>query len=163
MRDIAIGRKSLSVLWASPAGADTSTRIASESSRVPMAGSREPEDSPEPGNAADAELPGNAGPLAIAASVLPGVLVHGSGHWVAGRRDTARSIAYTELGALGLMLSSGTYMTLSGGSRHGNEVMVPLLLSGTGLFAGSWLADIDGVISGGNRNRQASIAPLRAS
>lgn len=88
-------------------------------------------------------------PLGSAAAVFPGIAIHGLGHYIAGDNKTAFKLARYQLIGLGMMAASGLYLGLSAGSRYGNEITIPLLVSGSGIFINTWLADIYGTASGG--------------
>src|SRR5688572_4496313 len=53
---------------------------------------------------------------AVGASILPGVVVHGSGLWVAGDRRGARRLAIAEAIGLGLAALGGLPIGISGGA-----------------------------------------------
>lgn len=89
-----------------------------------------------------------ASPLAAAAAVVPGVLVHGAGHRVGGDRRMARRLLVLEGVALGAMGISGAALGLSGASRRLSLPTIPLLIGGGGLFFMSWGADIYGAAGG---------------
>ncbi len=101
------------------------------------------------------------GALATTAAVVPGVVFHGIGHLVGGDKETAFRIAKYQLLGLSMMAASGLYLGLSGGSRYGNEISIPLLVSGSGIFINTWLADIYGSATGGSSLRYH--APLNYS
>lgn len=88
--------------------------------------------------------------LATLAAVVPGIAVHGLGHYVAGDKVTAyRLLGWQALG-LGLASASGLALGLSGGSRYGNELTIPVLVTGSGLIINTFVADIYGTASGGS-------------
>lgn len=83
--------------------------------------------------------------LAVGASILPGIAVHGAGHWVICERETALRLLYLEAAALGAGAVSLAALVTTGASRY---VVGPLALGalgGVGLFTTTWLADIYGV------------------
>ncbi len=99
--------------------------------------------------------PGAAAPtagrraLAVAAAIVPGVIVRGAGAWVVGDRPTARRLLYVELLGLGLAAAGGLPIGLS----RGAEATMPGLvfaISGGALLLTSWAADIH-VAAGGDR------------
>ena len=82
--------------------------------------------------------------LATGAAIVPGVLLHGSGLYVAGdTRGASRLLAIEGMG-LGLLVAGGVPLGLSGASRRLTWPAVPMVVSGLGLFTVSWLADIYG-------------------
>lgn len=85
--------------------------------------------------------------LAIGSSLVPGVLVHGAGHWVLCDPKTARKLLVLEGAGAGSLLVSLGGLAASGASRY---VVAPLAvgaLGGLGLFTTTWLADIYGVVA----------------
>src|SRR5690606_25718925 len=99
---------------------------------------------PEP---AGLEATGSVG--ALGASIVPGVLVHGAGLWGAGDRRTAHRLLVVEGLGLSLVAVGGGVLAASGGSRRVSTLTIPLIVSGSGLFVLSWLADIYGSAVGG--------------
>jgi hypothetical protein len=97
---------------------------------------------------------------ATAASIVPGVLLHGSGHWVAGERRTARRLAIAQGIGLGLLAAGELPIALS----HGAPETMPglaLVVPGTALFLTSWLADIYGAAGGAAIGGHGRRAPPR--
>jgi hypothetical protein len=82
---------------------------------------------------------------AAAAAVVPGVLLHGSGHFAAGDRPTAWRLLGAEALGLGLMAAGFGGMGVTGASRRTIEPFIWTAVAGGGLFSTSWLADIYGV------------------
>lgn len=115
---------------------------------------------PEAGSAAAAtpepdaaKATGSVG--SVGASIIPGVLVHGAGLWVAGDRRTAHRLLVVEGVGLSLAGIGGAALAVSGGSRRLSTLTIPLIVSGSGLFVLGWLADIYGSASGGRREAGA--------
>ncbi len=78
---------------------------------------------------------------------MPGVLVHGSGHWVAGRAKTARLLLLYEgigLGSAGVSLGG---LALTGASQYTVTPFAIGALGGLGLFGVTLLADVYGVLA----------------
>jgi hypothetical protein len=103
--------------------------------------------------------------LAVGASILPGVLLHGSGHYVHGCKRLGETLLWMELSGLGLVLLALAPAPIFGG----NESMVPfqafIAMSGVALFAGSWLLDVYGTavpeaVRGKPMNRAPSMETL---
>jgi hypothetical protein len=97
----------------------------------------------------------------VAAAFVPGLLLHGSGHYVNGCTRSGTRLLWLEVTGLGLMIVALAPATVFGG----NEYLVPfqafLGMSGVALFAGSFLVDLYGVLvpaseRGLPRNRQAT-------
>lgn len=102
------------------------------------------------------------GPLVYAA-LVPGLFVHGLGHLAAGRKETARKLMRWELVGLGMMTASGLFLWQSGASRYGNEVVIPTLMAGTGIFLTTLISDQFGTLSGGTGLRGVAQPRERAS
>lgn len=88
---------------------------------------------------------------------MPGLLVHGAGHGVAGDPCTARKLLTLEAVGLGGALTGGTVIVLTGASRKLITAAVATTGVGMGLFLLSAAADLYGAAGG------ASVAaePLR--
>ena len=113
--------------------------------------SGQPEASEPSGDASDAEAPPiSPGVLPTLAAIIPGVLIHGSGHYVAGDKKTAIKLLKWQAIGLSLAAASSLFLRLSGGSRYGNEITIPMVVTGTGLMFGTLFADIFGSAGGGN-------------
>jgi hypothetical protein len=87
------------------------------------------------------------GPLPAAAAIVPGVLLHGSGHFVAGDRPTAWRLLRVEGLGLGLMIAGVGALAVTGASDRTVEPIIWTTATGGGLFATSWLADLYGVLA----------------
>ena len=98
------------------------------------------------GGAAAPSLP-ERGALPAAAAVVPGVLLHGSGHFAGGDRPTAWRLLRDEGLGVGLMLAGVGGLALTGASRRTVEPFIWTTAAGGGLFATSWLADLYGVLA----------------
>jgi hypothetical protein len=85
--------------------------------------------------------------LATGAAVVPGVLVHGSGHFVAGESQTARRLLVAEGVGLGMILAGGSVLALTGASRYLAGPAAGIAVGGFSLFLGSFAADVYGVLS----------------
>jgi hypothetical protein len=78
---------------------------------------------------------------------VPGALVHGSGHWVAGRAKTARLLLLYEgigLGSIGVSLIG---LAATGASQYTVTPFAIGALGGLGLFGVTLLADVYGVLA----------------
>ncbi len=75
---------------------------------------------------------------------MPGVVAHGSGHYVEGDSDTAGKLLLAEGVGLGMVLGGGTGLFLTGASRYTVAPLAALSMFGVGLFATSWFADVYG-------------------
>jgi hypothetical protein len=82
---------------------------------------------------------------AAAAAVFPGVLVHGTGHLVAGDRRTGYRLMAMEGIGVGLAAAGFATLAATGASRHLGPAIFATPVAGVGLFLVSWLADVQGV------------------
>jgi hypothetical protein len=98
------------------------------------------------GGAAVPSVPERGGAPA-AAAVVPGVLLHGSGHFAGGDRPTAWRLLRAEGLGLGLMVVGVGGLAVTGASRRTIEPFIWTTAAGGGLFATSWLADLYGVLA----------------
>lgn len=124
-----------------------------------------------PARAAGAEVETKAAPtstaperpsraLASAGAVVPGAVVHGTGHWISGEAATARRLLLAEAAGLGLVFGSGSVIVLTGASRQLVGPMAAGVILGVGLFSTSMLADLYGSVStDGGAARPLTIAP----
>ena len=79
---------------------------------------------------------------AIGASIVPGVVVHGSGSWVLRERRTATRLAIAGWIGLGAMALGGAAVGISGGHETMVAWGVPVMIAGAGLTLPTWFADI---------------------
>jgi hypothetical protein len=82
-----------------------------------------------------------------AAAVVPGVLLHGSGHFAAGDRPTAYRLLKIELVGFSALLLGGVALAATGASRRTVEPVILTTAAGAGLLTTSWLADLYGVLA----------------
>ncbi len=97
---------------------------------------------------------------AIGAAVFPGLLAHGSGHFILGERAVARRLLVAEGIGLGIAAAGGVPLFLTGASRHYTAVPVALLVSGVGVFALSWAADLYGTTGAAGPRAPTVPAPV---
>jgi hypothetical protein len=99
--------------------------------------------------AVPARAPQVSGPRLLpgAAAVVPGLLVHGSGHFALGQPRTGRNLLLMEGVGLGLFLSGGVTIVFTGASRYFVAPAATAAMLGFGLFSASYLADIYGTVS----------------
>jgi hypothetical protein len=116
-------------------------------------------DPPHVAPAAAASPPPAKRVLTTTAAVVPGVLVHGSGHFVAGQSGTGFALLAAEGIGLGMILAGGTTFLASGASRYLVGPAAAVTLVGFGLFGASFAADIYGSASadGGAAERMARV------
>jgi hypothetical protein len=108
--------------------------------------------------AADNPPPRRARALPATAAVLPGVLVHGSGHFALGETRTAKNLLLMEGVGLGLFLAGGLTIVFTGASRYFVAPAATTTITGFGLFSTSYLADIYGTV---NRDGDAALSRYR--
>jgi hypothetical protein len=85
-------------------------------------------------------------PLAVAAAVVPGLLLHGSGHFVGGDGGTARRLLAAEGVGLAAMVAGLGGLAATGAARRLVAPMVLLTNAGAGLLVASGLADLYGTL-----------------
>jgi hypothetical protein len=84
---------------------------------------------------------------ATAVAVVPGLVFHGAGHFVAGQPRTARRLLLAEgLGVAAIIVGVAT-LAMTGASRHLSAPLFAVPAAGAGLFLGSTFADIYGVVA----------------
>jgi hypothetical protein len=86
-------------------------------------------------------------PVAVAGSVIPGLVLHGSGLWLSGDDETATRLLIAEGIGVGLTAGSLTGLALTGAARDWAGVFASTAILGTGLFGLSFLADLYGTIT----------------
>jgi hypothetical protein len=86
--------------------------------------------------------------LAIAAAIVPGILVRGAGSWVAGEKRAAKRLAIAGYGSLGVAAIGGAFIGPTGGSPQ-TAPMIPLVVLGFGGFVTTWVADVFTAAGGG--------------
>ena len=86
--------------------------------------------------------------LALGAALVPGLAVHGAGHYVLGDPDTGSRLLLAEGVGLGAVAVGGVSLFLTGASRYLVAPLAVLTIAGVGVFAVSWFADIYGVAAG---------------
>lgn len=85
--------------------------------------------------------------LATAGSLFPGLLVHGTGHFIAQQPQTARRLLAIEGMGFGMMLAGVAGIAGLGATRRLIGPLIHTTIIGTGLFTVSALADLYGVIA----------------
>lgn len=83
--------------------------------------------------------------LAVVAAVVPGAIVHGSGHYVLGDRATALRLLKMEAVGAALLGGGGALMGWSGTDENLALAYVPMAVAGAAIMTGSFLADLLGV------------------
>jgi hypothetical protein len=95
---------------------------------------------------------------AIGASLVPGILVHGSGSWVLHEKRAAKRLAITGAIGWGALVLGGAAVGVSGASPEMVIWGVPVIIAGAGLVFPTWFADI-WYAAGGPRVRGESHTP----
>jgi len=85
--------------------------------------------------------------LGTAAALVPGVVVHGSGHLVVGDTKTGLRLLALEGAGLGVLATGFIPIIATGASRRLIGPAVALTVGGVGLFAISFLADVYGLVA----------------
>lgn len=126
-----------------PSSFDDAQRAVAREGATGPAGSS-PEEPTERCEPDDAAAPA---PLPQLGAIVPGILLHGSGHWLAGKRRTAYRLLLLEGAGVGMVLAGGASIFLTGASRFVVGPAALLLIGGVGLFGISFLADVYGVMA----------------
>lgn len=87
-------------------------------------------------------------PLAVAASIVPGVLVAGSGHYVSGDRDTAKRLLKLQGYGLAMSVGAAIPLAITGAARQISAPLIPLTVVGTSMWLIAWAADVYGTLGG---------------
>jgi hypothetical protein len=85
--------------------------------------------------------------LAASAALVPGIIVHGAGHWVLCERTTAQRLALIEAAGVGATLVSGAGLFATGASRYFVTPLALGVLGGVSLFGVTLFADLYGVLA----------------
>ncbi|HEU4537335.1 MAG TPA: hypothetical protein VFS00_24615 [Polyangiaceae bacterium] len=103
-------------------------------------------------------------PWAVGAAVVPGLLVHGAGHYVAGNKRTAGRLLALEAAGIGAVGGGLVTLALTGASRRLVAPVATFTIAGVGLFAISTLADLYGVLAPpGGTGEPLRVAPRFAA
>jgi len=101
-------------------------------------------------HADDEPPPKTPQPVAVVAAVVPGVLLHGSGHFALGEKRTAYRLLALDGAGLVALVGGGATFRLSGAARNLATPAVGATLIGASLLVGTWLADLYGVVLPGS-------------
>lgn len=85
--------------------------------------------------------------LSVPAAVVPGAVVHGTGHLALGEQEAAKNLLLMEGLGLGLFFAGGLTIVFTGASRYFVAPAAATTMLGFGLFSTSYLGDIYGTIS----------------
>jgi hypothetical protein len=97
--------------------------------------------------AAAKPVSGSRKALATGATFVPGLIVHGSGHFVAGHRTTAFKLLGLEALGVGLAVGGLSVAAATGASRRFIEPVITVTMAGAGLLFMTFLADLYGVLA----------------
>ena len=99
--------------------------------------------------------------LAFGAAILPGALVHGTGHYVLGRNETATTILVGHGIGLGLVVLGTTVLVGTGAARALSGPAAATAIAGGGLVFVTWAADLYGVLApDGGWGQAAAVTPV---
>lgn len=87
----------------------------------------------------------------IAGSIFPGVLLHGSGHYLMGEKETGKKLL--KIQGISLLSGAGSLVALSllGNADETAGILIPMTMLSFGTFAATWLFDIIGTTGLSNR------------
>ncbi len=116
----------------------------------------------EPKAAAPAEPSANRRALAAGAAVVPGLVVHGAGHYALGHTRTGNRLLLAEGVGAGMTLAGGVTIFLTGASRYFIGPAAAITGLGVGLLATSFAADLYGTLSpdAGAAGRRVTAPPF---
>lgn len=97
--------------------------------------------------AEDVRAEPEASPLSVAAALVPGLLVHGSGHFAGGDSETGLRLLAIEGAGVAMLAGGFVPIVATGASRRFIGPAVGLTIAGVGLFAISGIADLYGVLA----------------
>jgi hypothetical protein len=104
------------------------------------------------------QISGTRRAAAIAAAVIPGLIVRGAGSWVAKEERAAKRIFIGAVAGLAVGAAAGGLVGGTGGNPY-TLPAVPIVLAGAGMFLTSWLADIYVAAGGGERDARPRATP----
>lgn len=80
----------------------------------------------------------------VVGSIIPGVLLHGSGHYLMGEKETGKKILKIEGYSFLTGVSSLVALGLLGNADETSGVLIPISMLSFGTFAATWLFDVIG-------------------
>ncbi|MEM9694542.1 MAG: hypothetical protein AAGA56_18480 [Myxococcota bacterium] len=102
-------------------------------------------DSPRPPEDAHGGVPSpDRRALAVTTSVVPGLILHGAGHYTLGRRRTAYRLLAAEGLGFGALLVGGGVLVFTGANRYLTAPAAATTIAGVGLIGMSFFADVIG-------------------
>jgi hypothetical protein len=101
------------------------------------------------------------GVLPALGALVPGLAVHGTGHFIAGDTKTGRRLVLAQGIGLATAAAGVVPLALTGASDNVSTFSLPLVVAGTGMFVLGWAADVYG--SAGGPRLAGAPAPLPGS
>ncbi len=95
---------------------------------------------------------------AVAAAIMPGIVVRGSGSYLVHERRSARRLATIAAIGLGGMLVGGAPLLYTAANPY-SVIGFPVLIAGAGLFGTTWFSDI--AIAAGMKQPGTALARRR--
>jgi hypothetical protein len=101
--------------------------------------------------------------LATGAAIVPGIVVHGAGHYVLGDSSTAGKLLLAEGIGLGMVAAGGAGLFLTGASRYTVGPLAAISMFGVGVFSLALGADVYGVTTSdqGASEARRGLGPTR--
>ncbi|MBN2722709.1 MAG: hypothetical protein JXR95_01425 [Deltaproteobacteria bacterium] len=93
------------------------------------------------------------------ASIIPGIIISGGGHYMTGDNTGAKKLFYAKATGLGILISGFLPILFSNASEKVMFVAYPVALTGFGLFSISTLADLFGTLNTGAKNSFSNKTP----
>lgn len=93
------------------------------------------------------------------ASLVPGIVLRGSGTFLAKDRRSARRLFSSAAAGLVLFVGGGAVLAATGTSRRLVSTFTPVVFLGSALIFSSWLADIYGASTGGRDAVGQTVSP----
>lgn len=84
--------------------------------------------------------------LGVGAALFPGIIIHGSGHYVAGDEGTAKTLVWAELAGISLVALALLPAPIVGAHPYVVPFSALSAMTGVMLFGGSWLFDVYSVL-----------------
>jgi hypothetical protein len=97
--------------------------------------------------------------LAGAAAVVPGIVVHGAGHYVAGETTTGTRLLVAQGVGLGLLGGGLVALVTTGASRYVAGPAAGTMVLGAGLFITPYFADVYGTLSPDSDAAERRVVP----
>lgn len=83
----------------------------------------------------------------VGAALVPGVIVHGPGAWVVGKKTTAKKLALVSGAGLLGVITGGALLALTEASRRTTGPLAAMTVASFGVFSTSFLADLYAVLA----------------